>query len=89
MKTPSIYEIKRQVEKTNPSSHYFDRATLKFFGQSLTDFRVSKVDDYRFLIAAPSYWSDKLMGYSQRIFNASTNNLEDVPENLQIKTIVI
>lgn len=60
MKTPSIYTIKAGV-----SGHYFDRQTLKFFGQTLKDFSVYKTDKpgvYR--TAAKSYWSGRLMGIS-------------------------
>jgi hypothetical protein len=38
-KTPTIADIKWMV---GPSSHFFDRATMKFFGQTMRDFRVRK-----------------------------------------------
>lgn len=31
-----------------------------------------------------SYWDGKLMGISQQIYNAATNMLEDVPDNMKI-----
>ena len=44
MKTPTIYEIKADYYRHNPEGHYFDRATLKWFGQTMRDFHVNKTD---------------------------------------------
>ena len=72
----TIYEIKQRTAKTSP--HFFGRDTLKFFGQRMKDFRVTKHDGGKYLISAPSYWDGKLMGYTQRLFNPNTNELEDI-----------
>ena len=45
--TPS--EFKRIFMEKNPNSHYFDRKTLKFFGERMRDMHVTKnviVKDY-------------------------------------------
>ena len=38
----SIYKFIEDYEKKNPAGHYFDRKTLKFFGERLSDMRVLK-----------------------------------------------
>lgn len=70
----TIYEIKERTQETSP--HFFDRDTLRFFGQTLKDFKVKKQSETEYLISAPSYWSGKLMGYTERIFNTETNELK-------------
>ena len=47
----TIYEIKRRLEDSAPQ--FFSRETLKFFGQTMKDFRVYKQEDGRFLFTAP------------------------------------
>lgn len=37
-----IYELKRKHLEKHPNSHYFDRDTLKFFGESLSTMHVLK-----------------------------------------------
>jgi hypothetical protein len=60
MKKPSIYQIKAGV-----SGHYFERKTLKFFGQTLKSFSVYKTDKpgvYR--TAAPMVCRGRNVGIS-------------------------
>jgi hypothetical protein len=71
MRRLTIYDIKKRVEETG--SYYFARKTLKFFGQTLKDFRVYKCDDGRYFIRAPR----KHGGYSERYYNPKTNKLEN------------
>lgn len=78
----TIYEIKRRLEETTP--HYFSRETMKFFGQTMKDFRVYKQKDGKFLMVAPirqrtrfsgsEIWATT--GQTRRIFNPETNKLE-------------
>jgi len=46
MKTPTIYEIKRLTERQaiidGKESYYFSKSTMKFFNQTLKDFKVKK-----------------------------------------------
>lgn len=37
-----IYELVRKYTFHNPDGHYFDRDTLKFFGERLSEMRVLK-----------------------------------------------
>lgn len=37
-----IYELKRKHEAHHPNSHFFDRQTLKFFGETLAKMYVYK-----------------------------------------------
>lgn len=69
----TIYEIKRRTAITSP--YFFSRDSMRFFRQKLRDFSVKKHGD-KYLISAPSYWNGKLMGYTQRLFNPITNELE-------------
>jgi len=77
MKSPTIYDIKRLTAKTSP--HYFDRKTMKAFGQTLRDFRVRKLDGGKFLISAPMKYGGKVQGHSERIFDPENNTLNLVP----------
>ena len=78
----TIYEIKRRLEDTAPQ--YFSRASMKFFGQTMKDFRVYKQKDGKFLMVAPirertrfsgsEIWATT--GQTRRVFNPETNKLE-------------
>jgi len=76
----TIYEMKRETLTTSP--YYFDRETMKFFGQTMKDFRVVKQYDGRYKISAPMYSTDYAtgnktrMGESVRYFNPENNELE-------------
>lgn len=72
----TIYEIKERTEETQP--YFFERKTLKFFGQTMKDFKVYKQDDGRFLITAPIRSGGKIVGNTERYFNPETNKLESV-----------
>ena len=72
----TIYEIKRRTEETSP--YFFSKKTMKFFNQTLKDFKVYKLNEYFYLITCPS-----LFGYgkntflTKRIFFTQTNELLD------------
>ena len=70
----TIYEIKRRTEETAPE--FFTRQTLKFFGQTLKDFRVYKVDSKNYLITAPMRMRGEVIGHTRRLFNTDTNKLQ-------------
>lgn len=76
----TIHEIKNRTQQTSP--YFFSRESMKFFGQTLRDFKVRKQSDGKYLITAPSYWDGKLMGITKRLFNPETNKLEFVREEL-------
>jgi len=67
----TIYEIKRRVEDKHP--HYFNRQTLKFFGQTLAMFKVYKQQDGRYHLSAPIKGCNH---NSEMYFNPVTNGLE-------------
>ena len=73
----TIHEIKERTQKTAP--HFFSRDTMRFFNQTLKDFKVKKLNENEFLIFAPSYWDGKLMGNTMRVFDTRTNELKDAP----------
>ena len=72
MKRLTIYDIKQLTETTAP--YFFDRKTLKFFGQTMKSFKVQKCDDGRYFIQAPR----KHGGYTRRFFNPANNKLENL-----------
>ena len=46
LKNVSVYELKERYYSTNPDGHYFDRETLKFFGEALSRMNVLKKIEY-------------------------------------------
>lgn len=71
----SIYDIKRLSEENG--TYYFTRKTMRFFGQTLASFSVSRFGDDKFYICAPAPCGTK----SERIFNPFTKELEIVAKN--------
>jgi hypothetical protein len=65
----TISQIKKLTAETEP--YYFSRKTMRWWGQRMSDFSVSKCEDGRYLIQAPSKY-----GESVRYFNPSNNELE-------------
>ena len=72
----TIYEIKQRTQETAP--YFFTRQTLKFFGQTMKDFRVYKQLDGRYMLTAPikDRTTGKTRGETIRYFNPLTNKLE-------------
>ena len=63
----TIYEIKRRYEEAarerGSGGHWFDRATMRFFGQTLRAFKVARnFERGTYTITAPSYDRGKYMG---------------------------
>ena len=73
----TIYQIKYLVEKYDQSNkHFFSKSTLEFFGQKLTMFRVTKLNENDYLISCPCYdYTGKQVGYTEKIFLANENKL--------------
>ena len=70
----TIYDIKYRVEN---APYFFERKSMKFFGQTLKDFRVYKLGGNRFKISAPiKDRNGKVFGETERIFNAINNKFE-------------
>ena len=89
----TIYDVKRIYLEHNPTGHFFDRPTMRFFNQTLRDFHVSRADpadhdhlpsttDHPcYIISAASRSRDgKLMGITRRIFDATTGELHPSKE---------
>ena len=74
MKKLTIYYIKRLTAETSP--FFFDRKTLKFFGQRINSFKIYKQADGRYLVTAPIIINFKQTGTTERYFNPITNELE-------------
>jgi hypothetical protein len=78
----TIYDIKNKLMDSAPA--FFSRETLKFFGQTMKDFRVFKQKDGKFLLVAPIMGKTRFsnsgiyckVGETRRVFNPETNRLE-------------
>ncbi len=69
MRKPTIYEIKRLTKEKAP--YFFSKNTMKFFNQTLRDFKVESLKNGRYKISAKS-GNNKTI----RFFNPITNDLE-------------
>lgn len=70
----TIYEVKQRTKLTSP--YFFSRQTLKFFRQTLKDFKVRKMADGKYMVTAD--WKDsrgKIGGETVRYFDPETNRL--------------
>ena len=73
-KTMTIYDIKRLSEDKAP--FFFDRKTMKGFGQTLKDFSVKKLNEEKYYISAPMRDREgNLMGVTKKIFDVRTREL--------------
>ena len=72
----TIYEVADRVKV--PAPYFFAPQTMRFFRQSMTDFKVEKMADGRFRVSAPLLpWPGE--GHSTetiRFFNPLTDELE-------------
>lgn len=67
MKTPTIHDIKFDVENSKENHYFFSRKTLKFFGQTMRDFHVKKSPTGRIFILATMYYDTNYSaGYTFR-----------------------
>lgn len=73
MKRYTISEIKRASAETSP--HFFDRDTLRHFGQSMGSFKVRHVGG-RVFIFAPVKYDGRQFSYTFREFIPETGELE-------------
>ena len=69
MRKPTIYEIKRLTKEKAP--YFFSKNTMKFFNQTLRDFKVQSLKNGRYKVSAKSGSNITI-----RFFNPSTNDLE-------------
>jgi hypothetical protein len=72
----TIYEIKEKTQVTAP--YFFTTKTLKFFGQTMSGFRIKKQIDGRIRISQPmrDKFTGRNMGETVRYFNPENNELE-------------
>lgn len=69
----TIYEIKRQLSESKHDTHFFDRKTLKFFGQTLKSFKVQKIDNRFYFVTAPIYLDGKQINRTIRWYDSVNN----------------
>ena len=67
----TIYDIKRNIDETG--SYFFSKKTMRFFRQTLGDFKVNRCGNDKFFISAPMPH-----GKTQRIYDPFTNKLEQI-----------
>ena len=67
-KLPTIYEIKHATEKMSP--YFFDYKSMRFFGQNLKSFHVSRIEESPdiFIITATMRNNGRLIGMTSRYF---------------------
>lgn len=72
----TIHDIVALTKETSP--YFFDPKTLKFFGQTVSGFRVKKMDNGRYRISQPmkDRFTKRVMGETVRYFNPVNNELE-------------
>ena len=71
----TIQEIKNRTKKTEP--YFFTSGAMRFFGQTMEDFMVTKCSDGRYKIEAPVIdHLGKHVSDTIRYFNPSNNLLE-------------
>jgi hypothetical protein len=77
MKTPTISEIVAKYREMNPEGHFFDRDTLKFFGQKLSDFEVIQTVTEPGNIFRLNYtnWYDSVATKKTVLFNYDTGKM--------------
>ena len=67
---PTISEIKRATQRKSP--HFFDKDSLRFFGQTMGSFKVAQSPKGNIYIYAKGYDTDRgvrwFMGYTFRQF---------------------
>lgn len=68
----TIYEIKRRSYEKKP--YYFDRKTMKFFNQTLKDFRVYKITNNIYEFRANCSYGETI-AYFDAITNDINTNL--------------
>lgn len=71
----TIYDIKRLHLESHPDSHFFDRKTMSFFGQTLRSFHIKKLSPIVWRITAPMIIDGHIVGYTERVFNTITFSL--------------
>ncbi len=75
----TIGEIKYRTRETSP--HFFDRKTLKFFGQRMASFTIYRDNkEGKYFIQAPIFVDGRNAGNTQRWFNPVNNTLEIATE---------
>lgn len=70
----TIYEIKRRSQAKKP--YYFSKDTMKFFGQTLKDFKVYKLKNDMYQFRAKSWGNNETIAYFDAVTNDIGNNLE-------------
>ena len=61
---PTIYDIKRYTLDSGP--YFFSRDTMKFFKQTLKDFRITKLSFNKWYILAKSgaHWTERTFSFT-------------------------
>lgn len=73
MKKPTIYEIKREVEARG--SFYFSKDTMRFFRQTLRDFKVYKTTDPNIFNIQADSKMDNTTHKTNHFYNAVTKKI--------------
>lgn len=74
----TISDIKYLTEQKE--SYFFSRSSMRFFGQKMGDFSVTRYGNDKFYICAK--WGKGMVGKTERIFNPFTGELERMPDSV-------
>jgi antirestriction protein ArdC len=70
--------VKQVANAVKETSNYFDKGSMAFFNQTLSDFTIESIGGGKYFLYAPSYWDGELMGFSCIIYDSNENILESV-----------
>ena len=75
----TIYEVKRIHESKDPD-YFFSRETMKYFGQTLRDFRVTSMRDGKFLVQVSMGNTGEKSRMARWAFDPETGKLDPIIE---------
>jgi hypothetical protein len=70
----TIHEVKARYLEMNPEGHFFDRQTMKFFGQTLRSFGVTYIGDDKYIIRA-KITNEHVSRMSEHTFDYKTGRI--------------
>ena len=68
----NIYQIKKALLLSHQDNMFFSRSSMKWAGQTLKDFQIRKIREYRYLIFA---YNKKSQDFTKRVFDSRTGRL--------------
>ena len=70
-----ISQLVSRYKEVNPDGHFFDKDTLKFFGNKLANFKIKKTDNANIFQLEYTNWFEGISYPKSRYFNWETGNI--------------